>query len=72
MQIQHNNISSVIIRSVFETTRLRELCQKLASNALNGKLDDVCRFDSERLQKLIADKIKYAEFDRINHINTYI
>ena len=72
MQIQHNNISSVIIRSVFETTRLRELCQKLASKPLNGKLDDVCRFDSERLQKIIADKIKYAEFDRINHINTYI
>ena len=72
MQIQHNYLSSVFIHAVFETTRLRDCCQELALGIASDKFDDICRFDSERLQKLIADRIKYAEFDRINHVNTYI
>ena len=72
MQIQHNYLSSVFIHAVFETTRLRDCCQELALGIASDKFDDICRFDSERLQKLIADRIKYAEFDRINHVDTYI
>ena len=68
MQIQHNYLSSILIRSVFETTRLYDCCKELAFSISSDKIDDICRFNSERLQKLIADRIKYNEFDRINHI----
>lgn len=72
MQIQHNYLSSVFIHAVFETTRLCDCCQELAFGIASDKFDDICRFNSEGLQKLIADRIKYAEFDRINHVNTYM
>ena len=72
MQIQHNYLSSILIRAVFETTRLCDCCQELASGISGDRSDGIFRFNSEVLQKLIADRIRYNEFDRINHINTYI
>ena len=73
MKGQHNNLSSVILRAVFESTVLKKECQKPLVDAKSShSLIDIDRFDAYRLQELIADRMEYAEFECVNHINTYI
>lgn len=73
MKGQHNNLSSVILRAIFESTVLKNECQKPLLDAKpSHSLSEIDRFDAYRLQELIADRMEYAEFERVNHINTYI
>ena len=73
MKAQHNTLSSVILRAIYETTILRNECQKPKLSAKSGEsLSEIAQFDAERLRKLIIDRMEYAEFESMNHIKTYI
>ena len=73
MKVQHNNLSSIILRAIFETTILRDECQKPTLSIQSGEsLCEIAQFDVNRLRNCIIDRMGYSEFESINHLNTYI
>lgn len=84
MKRQHNTISSKILCAVFETTVLRELCDKFNSKSYRNYYDcfesenmsipieEISLLDHNKLRELLIDRCEYAEFDLINHIKAYM